>query len=133
MKKVFKNKDRMVCIFTDEGVSLYGDKKEAFYPYGCMKSISMSLLGELQIDFGLNEVSFVPEKADRAAVRQAIKEAKALCKNAEYQEAKIYSKCRKVSEDLPPEEQLKEYKTLFAACTISKGYYDLKKRLLKDA
>ena len=133
MKKVFKNKDRMVCIFTEEGVSLYGDKKEAFYPYGCMKFISMSLLGVLQIGFGLNEASFVPEKQDRAAVRRAVKEAKALRKNAPYQEPMIYSRCRKVSEDLPPEDQLKEYKALFAACTISKGYYDLKKRLLKDA
>ena len=131
MKHVFKNQDGMTCIFTDEGVSLYGDKKEAFYPYGCMKSISMSFMGELLIDFGLNEASYVPEKQDRAALRQAIKEAKVLKKSADYEEAKIYTKCRKVSEDLPREEQLSQYKALFSSCTISKGYYDLKKRLLE--
>ena len=133
MKKIFKNKDNMTCIFSDEGVSLYGDKKEAFYPYGCIKSLSLTLLGEMQLDFGLNEASFIPRKEDRAALRQAIKDSRELRKNAPYEEAKIYSKCRKVPDDLPAEEQLKQYKALFAACTISKGYYDLKKRLLKDA
>ena len=132
MKKVFTNHDHMTCIFDDEGVSLYGKHKEGFYPYGCMDSIHMTLLGEMQITFGFAIVSFVPEKEDRPAIRELVKTAKQLKKAAPQEEAHIYVKCSKVSDDLSREEQLKEFKNLFVTGTISKGYYDLKKRLLKD-
>ena len=132
MKKVFKNSLPLTCIFTEEGVSLYGEKKEAFYPYGCMDSIYTGILGTLEIRFGFSEVSFRPEKADRPALRAAIKEARALVKTAEPDEAKVYSRCSKVPGDLPREEQLKQFKYLLSTGTISKGYFDLKKRLLTE-
>lgn len=132
MKEVFKN-SRLTCIITEEGISLYGNPKEAYYPYGCMKNISMNLFGALVIHLGSYEATFLVEKEDRSRVRSLIKEAKEKIKTAQPEEYKIYSKCSKVSDQLPPEEQLKQYKNLFVTGTISKGYYDLKKRLLQNS
>lgn len=132
MKEVFKNSGSLTCIFTDEGVSLYGKQKEAFYPYGSMKGIHVNLFGALVIGLGSYEATFLIEKEDRPAVRQLVKQAREKIRNAEPEEFKIYGRCSKVSSDLPREEQLKQYKALFVTGTISKGYYDLKKRLLSD-
>ena len=132
MRKVFRNSGNLTCIFSDEGISIYGDRKEAFYPYGCMDSVFMNLMGYLQINYGFSLVTFLPEKQDRAALRAAVREAKARIRGAEREEPRVYSKCSKVSDDLPPEEQLRQFKHLLATGTISKGYYDLKKRLLLE-
>lgn len=132
MRKVFENTGALTCIFTEEGVSLYGKKNEAFYPYGCMDSICVTLFGELQIKFGFNLVTFVAEKPDRPEMRKTVKEVKPLLKTAPYEEPKVYMVCSKVPSDLPVDEQMHQYKLLFSTGTISKGYYDLKKRLLQD-
>ena len=132
MKKVFRNSGKLICIFDDEGISLYSPKQEAFYPYGCMKSLHVNLLGMMAINLGPVSATFLAEKEDRPAMRDAVREAKLRIREAEPQEYKIYSKCSKVDGSLPAEEQLKQYKHLFTTGTISKGYYDLKKRLLKD-
>lgn len=132
MRKVFKNSANLICIFTDEGVCLYGDKKEAFYPYGCMGKIYMGLFGSLEIRFGFSEVTFRPERDDIGAMREAVREAKILKKTAEPAEAKVYVKCSKISDDLSGEEQLKQLKSLLSTGTISKGYFDLKKTLLQE-
>ena len=132
MKKMFKNSGNLTCIFTDEGVSLYGKKNEAYYPYGCMKGIFMWFFGTMEIRLRDGEATFFTERADRPAMRKAIKDARARIRTAEPEEAKIYLKCSKVPDTLPKEEQLKQYLSLVSTGTISKGYYDLKKRLLKD-
>ena len=132
MRKVFKNSGLLTCIFTDEGVSLYGKKQEAFYPYGCMDKITVSLFGELQITFGSSQVFFVAERSDRGEMKKTVKEAKTLIKAASYEEPKVYNVCSKVPQDLPKAEQLKQFKSLLATGTISKGYFDLKKRILQE-
>ena len=132
MKEVFKNTGNLVCIFTEEGVSLYGKQKEAYYPYGSMKGIHVNLFGSLVIGLGSYEATFLIEKEDRPAVRRLVKEAREKIRTAEPEEFRIYGKCSKVPGDLPAEEQMKRYKDLFVTGTISKGYYDLKKRLLTD-
>ena len=132
MKKVFQNSANLICIFTEDGVCLFGEKKEAFYPYGCMDRIYMGLLGSLEIRFGFSEVTFRPEREDIGAMREAIHEAKALKKTAEPGEAKVYVKCSKVPDTISKEEQLKQFKSLLSTGTISKGYFDLKKVLLLE-
>ena len=132
MKEVFKNTGSLVCIFTEEGVSLYGKQKEAFYPYGSIKGIHVNLFGALVLGLGSYESTFLIEKEDRPRMKALLKDIKERIKKAEPEEFKIYGKCSKVPGDLPPEEQMKLYKDLFVTGTISKGYYDMKKRLLTD-
>ena len=131
MKIVFQNSVPMTCIFTDEGISLYSKSKEAFYPYGCIKSLKMNFMGILILSLGDHEVTYGVEEADRPRVREAVKQAHVLMKTAAPGEPRIYSRSLRVSPKLPPEEQLQQYKQLYISGTLTKDHYDLIKRLLK--
>ena len=134
MKQVFRNKDQLECIFTQDGVSFCGTKQEVYLPYGAIDSINMSLLGILQVTHRAQVFTFTVNRADKAAIKEMIRFTREAMKTAPKEELKIMDLSKQtelVDSALSPEEQLKQYKTLFIQGQISKDEYDMKKRQLK--
>ena len=136
MKHSFQNKHGVECIFTDEGITFYGAMQEVFYPYGSIDNISLSMLGVLQVGHLSRICSFAVDRADRAQVKELVRNAKAAMKTAPRADVQFVDLTKKAEKDvispnLPPEEQLKQYKAQFIQGIISKEEYDLKKRQLK--
>ena len=134
MKKVFRDKNQLECIFTEEGISFYGAKQEVSVPYGAIDSINMSLLGILQVTHRAQVFTFTVARGDKAEMKEMIRYAREAMGTAPKEELKIIDRSAQaglVDSSLPPEEQLKQYKTLFIQGQISKDEYDLKKRQLR--
>ena len=66
MRKVFENSGSLKCIFTDDGITFYGSRQEVYFPYGCIDSIKMSLMGVLQAVSHIQICSFAVDRKDRA-------------------------------------------------------------------
>ena len=137
MKKSFKNSSHVECIFTDEGITFYGDQQEVFFPYGCIDSIKLSLFGILQATCGTQICSFAVDHKEKAEMKEMVKYAKDAMATAPKAEPQIIDLTKKdekdiVSSDLSPEEQLKQYKAQFIQGIISKEEYDARKRQLKN-
>ena len=133
MKKSFVNPDRVEVIFTEEGVTFYGAQQDIFFPYGCLDTVRMSLLGVLQVVSRSSVACFAVNRADRAEMKKMVAYAKEAMKTAPKDTVKVIdlNQETQVSAALSPEEQLKQYKTLFIQGAISKQEYDVKKRQLK--
>ena len=136
MKKSFKNHDNVEVIFTDEGITFYSKDQEVYFPYGCLDTVRISLLGVLQVVSRSSVASFAVERGDRAGMKEMIAYATEAMKTAPKDQVQVISlsDCSReieVSQDLSPEEQLQKYKALFIQGAISKQEYDLKKRQLK--
>ena len=134
MKKVFRDKNQLECIFTEEGISFYGAKQEVSVPYGAIDSINMSLLGILQVTHRAQVFTFTVARGDKAEMKEMIRYAREAMGTAPKEELKIIDRSAQavlVDSSLSPEEQLKHYKTLFIQGQISKDEYDLKKRQLR--
>ena len=131
MKAVYENPGKHTVIFTDEGVSYYAEKQDVFYPYGCLDSIDMNLLGILHIVYKGNVACFTVERKDRSAMRQTIKEARELMKTAPPGQRKAFLKNFMVPQTLTEEEQLRKFKELYTQGKICKEEYDLKHRYVK--
>ena len=133
MKKVFRNKT-MECIFTEDSVCFYSTKNEVGMPYGAIDTINMSLLGILQVTHRAHVFTFAVNRADRAAMKEMLRFTKEAMRNAPKAEPTIVdlSQFSDVIENAQsPEEELKQFKTLFIQGAISKDAYDLKKRQLQ--
>ena len=134
MRTVFQNKGQVQCVFTEEGVSFAGPQQEVNVPYGAIDSINLSLLGILQVTHRAQVFTFAVNRADRAAVKDMLRYAKDAMRTAPEGELKIIDLSKQadlVDSSLPPEEQLKRWKTLFVQGVISKAEYDMKKRQLR--
>ena len=133
MKKIFSNSSQLQCVFTDDGVGFYGPRQEVYFPYGSIENISMSLLGILQVNRRSLVCTFAPAgHGDRSELREMVKFARAAMKTAPEAEPQVMdAKSHKADDGLSPEEQLKQYKTMFVQGVISKEEYDAKKRLLR--
>lgn len=130
MKEVFTNANHVTCVFTDKGVIFFGARQEAFYPYGCIDSLRMSLLGILQVVHRNQIMTFAVDNKDRKRMKEMLKATRETIQNADFAQPVISDKQDRVPEDLPAEEQLKQYKGLFVQGVISKEEYDLKKVIL---
>ena len=133
MKKIFTNPTRVQCLIDDDGISFYGGDQEVFFPYGSIDTLHMSILGVLQVTHRAQVCNFAVNRADRAEMKEAFAFAKEANQKAPAREPE-FIKIRQEAQvpvDLPVEEQLKQYKTLFVQGAISKAEYDAKKRLLK--
>ena len=130
MKEVFTNANHLTCIFTDKGILFSGAKQEAYYPYGCVDSLKMSLLGILQVVHRNQIMTFAVYHQDRSRMKQMMKDTKSLIENGGFAEPCIFEKRDLVAEDLSAEEQLKQYKGLYVQGVISKEEYDVKKVIL---
>ena len=131
MKAVYENAAKHTVIFTDEGISYYTDMQDTYYPYGCLDSVSMSLLGVLQIVYKAQVACFTVEKKDRGAMRETVRQARERMKTAPEAPRRGFLKNFMVPNTLPAEEQLRRYKELYVQGKITKEEYDLKHRYLK--
>ena len=133
MRKSFKNPDRVEVIFTEEGVTFYGAQQDVHFPYGCLDTVRLSLLGVLQVVSKSSVACFAVNRADRAEMKKMVAYARNAMKTAPKASVEVVdlSQEAQVSGELPPEEQLKQYKALFIQGAISKQEYDLRKRQLK--
>ena len=129
MKTVFTNPDKLQCIFTDDGVTFCGATQDAYMPYGCIDSISLSLMGILQATSRSQICTFTIDRKDRGEVKEMIRFAKEAMKTAPKAEFQLLDKAQS---GLSPEEQLKQLKQQFIQGAISKEEYDARKRLLKN-
>lgn len=132
MKKVFRNSSQTEVIFTDEGITFYGEHQEVHYPYGCIDSIHFSLLGVLQVGSSVRICCFAVDRKDRTEMKSVLKYVKTAMASAPKAEAQVFDRCPDIPCDLPAEEQLKRYKALFIQGSISKEEYDIRKTQLKD-
>ena len=137
MKKVFQKPGQVTCAFTDKGVAFTSPVSEAYYPYGSIDTIHMSLLGVFQVTHLSKVCTFAVSRADRAAVKEAMKLAREAMKDAPRAEPLLVDLKNQpaslhVDASLPAAEQLKQYKALFVQGAISKELFDWKKLLLKD-
>ena len=137
MEKAFSNASQVQCIFTDNGITFTGTEQEIFFPYGCIDSLKMSLMGILQATSRARVCTFAVDRKDRAEVKEAVKAAHEAMKTAPFGEVQVIDTNdkngqEKVSSELSPEEQLKEYKAMFVQGIISKEEYDAKKVLLRN-
>ena len=130
MTEVFTNANHVTCIFTEQGVVFTGAKQDAFYPYGCIHSLRMSLLGILQVVHRNQILTFAVDHKDRARMKDMIRRSKEALSAGAGGEPCVLEKGNLVSADLPKEEQLKKYKGLFVQGVISKDAYDLEKLVL---
>ena len=131
MKKVFHDKFQMECTFWDNGISFCNSLRIAYYPYGCMDSLNVSLRGVLQAVSRAQVGCFTASRQDKAEIRDLVKQGKEKMKTATREEPVILDlKNISVDQSLAPEEQLKAYKGLFVQGVISKDQYDMMKMLL---
>ena len=49
MNRKFENKANMVVLFTDTGIIFSDPRNAVSFPYGCIDTIKISLLGVLQV------------------------------------------------------------------------------------
>ena len=136
MRNAFTNSDHLQVIFTDEGITFYGAQQAVYYPYGSLDLVKMSLLGILQVASGTRICSFAVDHKDRAKVKEMIRYARDAMKTAPKAESQLIDTAAKtgaeqVPADLPAEEQLRRYKSLFVQGVISKEEYDVAKRRLQ--
>lgn len=134
MKKVFQDKNKMECVFTDEGITFCDSRREIYYPFGALDSLELSLLGVMQAVCHAQVCCFSVPFKDRAEFKECYKMAREAMKTAPRAEAVVIDRTQQNSVDrnLPPEEQLKQYKAQFVQGKISKDQYDAMKRLLKN-
>ena len=133
MKTVFHDKHNMECIFTDEGVTFCDSRRDIFYPYGCLDSLELSFLGIMQAVCRSQVCCFNVSHKDRAEVKKLIAFARGEMASHSSGRPVIIEKYQvHVDENLPAEEQLKQFKAMFVQGILSKEQYDLKKRLLAN-
>ena len=132
MAKVFKDKFQMSCMFTEEGIYFSYVKKDVYFPYGCLDSLNMSLLGVIQAVSRAQVCCFTAGKADKAELKELIKQGKNAMKTASGAEPVVldFSKVD-VDPDLPKEERLKQFKARFVQGMITKEQFNLEKKLLE--
>ena len=137
MNQGFRNSSQVECVFTDDGITFGGKEQEIFFPYSRIDTINLSLLGIFQVGYRSTICTFAVDRADRAAVKAAIKEAKELMKTAPDDEIRTIDLHAAAAEDpavagMSKEDQLKHWKSQFIQGVISKQEYDAYKRQLKD-
>ena len=133
MKKVFHDKNGMECIFNDDGVLFCDKLRRIYYPYGCLDSINISLLGVMQAVCRSQVCCIAVAHRDKAEAKEMVRFAREAMKTAPNANAVVLdlAKCN-VDQSLPNEEQLKQYKALFVQGILSKEEYDLQKRFLTE-
>ena len=133
MRKEFYNeKQKVHCIFDDEGVRFINPQQEFFYPYGGIDSIDLSLLGVLQVHYRAHVCTYTAWKGEKAGLKEMLKYAKEAMKTAPEAEPTIIDLTAKADDSgLSPEEQLKKLKMDFVQGRISKDEYDAKRRAIK--
>ena len=135
MREAFQNKSQVSCTFTEDGVSFGGKEQEVFFPYSCIDTISMSLLGILQVNYRSKVCTFAVDRPDRARVKEMIRYAKEAMKTAPDAEIRTIDLTKgsagQVDPSLPPEEQLHQYKALFIQGVISKEEYEAHKHRIR--
>ena len=133
MKKAFHDKFQMECTFMDEGIAFCNSKKNVYFPYGCMDSLNLSLLGVLQAVSHAQVCCFTVQKQDKGEIKELVKQAKAAMKTAPAADAVVIEMDKiHVDSSLPHEEQLRQYKAHFVQGMIAKEQYDFMKRMLTD-
>ena len=135
MKETFRNSSQQACVFTDDGVIFCGTQKDIFFPFGCIDTIQMSLLGILQITCPPTICTFAVDCQDRSAVRSLIKQVKAAMKDAS-PAALVTVNWAEPDDRLPAglsgEEKIKRYKAMFIQGAITKAEYDIRRSHLSE-
>lgn len=88
----------------------------------------------MQVTHRAQVFTFAVNRGDRAAMKEMLRYTKEAMSNAPEGELKIIDLSKQadlVDSSLPPEEQLKRWKTLFVQGVISKDEFDMKKRQLR--
>ena len=131
MSKVFHDKFQMECTFWEDGISFCNVRRNVFYPYGSLDTLSLSLLGVMQAVSHSLVCCFTVDRKDKAEIKDLVKQAREAMKTAPAGEAVVLD-----LDNLPvdhsgsAEDQLKQYKALFVQGVISKPQYDMMKKLL---
>ena len=132
MEKVFHDKYQMTCIFTDEGIIFSNVMKDVYFPYGCLDSLNLSLLGIMQAVSRAQVCCFTVAKEDKAEIKELVKRGKAAMKSSPAAEPVVLDLTPlHVDGSLPAEDQLKAYKAHYVQGVISRDQFNLKKRLLQ--
>ena len=134
MSKVFYDKYQMACSFWQDGVAFCNSKREVFYPYGCLDSLNMSLLGIIQAKSRAQVCCFAVKREDKAELKALVKDAQQRMKDAARAEPVVLELSElPVDSSLPAEEQLKQYKSLYVQGVLTKEQFSFQKKLLAEA
>ena len=131
MKKDFTDKFQMECTFTEEGIYFCNSRRDVYFPYDCMDSLSLSLLGVMQAVSHAQVCCFTVSRQDKAEIRELVKKAKEAMKTAPKADPVVVD-LEKLPVDgtLPAEEKLKQYKALYVQGVLSRDQYQLMKEVL---
>ena len=133
MRKVFTDKFQMTCIFEDQGIIFSNVKRDVYFPFGCLDSLNMSLLGIIQAVSRSQVCCFTVKKEDKAELKELVKQGKAAMRAASGEEAVIVNKSSEdVDPALPKEEQLKLFKAQYVQGVITREQFNLEKKILAE-
>ena len=132
MEKAYYDRFKMMCMVTEEGILFSNSLRDVYYPYGCIDSLNLSLLGVLQVVSRAHVCCFTASREDKAEIKALVKQAKAAMKQAAPAEPVVLEQdTLGLDPRTSPDLQLQQLKAMFVQGVISKEVYDLKKRLLK--
>ena len=130
MKKVYRDKFQMECSFTEEGIYFCNSRRDVYFPYGCLDSLSLSLLGVMQAVSHAQVCCFTVSREDKAEIRELVKKGREAMKKAPKADPVVVDLDKlPVDVNLPAEEKQKQYKALYVQGVLSREQY----RLLKEA
>ena len=135
MKQVFTNSSQQKCVFTDNGVIFCGADTDIFFPFGCIDTIQVSLLGIMQITCPPTICTFAVDRKDRSAIRSLVKQVKSAIPSAPA--AELVSVAWAAPDDrldagLSDSEKVRRYKAKYIQGAITKAEYDIRKAHLTD-
>ena len=133
MMKVYRDKFQMECSFTEEGIYFCNSRRNVYFPYGCLDSLSLSFLGVMQAVSRAQVCCFTVSRPDKAEIKELVQKAKEAMKSASRTEPVIVDLDKlPVEGSLPAEEQLKQYKALYVQGMLSRDQFNLMKTVLSN-
>ena len=134
MKKVFQDKYRMECTFSDAGILFRNSRRVTYYPYGCLESINLSFMGVMQAVSRAQVCCFIVSRENKAEIKELLKKTRAAMQSAPAAEPVVVDLEKlPVDQSLPAEEQLQQFKTLYVQGVITKDQQRLMKEILAEA
>ena len=133
MMKVYRDKFQMECSFTEEGIYFCNSRRNVYFPYGSLDSLSLSFLGVMQAVSHSQVCCFTVSRPDKAEIKDLVQKAKEAMKKASRTEAVIVDLDKlPVETGLSQEEQLKQYKALYVQGMLSRDQFNLMKAVLSN-
>lgn len=129
MKKVYRDKFQMECSFTEEGIYFCNSRRDVYFPYGCLDSLS--LLGVMQAVSHAQVCCFTVFREDKAEIKELVKKAREAMKKAPKADPVVVDLDKlPVDGNLSEEEKQKQYKALCVQGVLSRDQYRLLKEVL---